>query len=184
MDTSALATLLVDILLTTPVDEISVKAQEVRQRIASNYKVLKGKSLGFSEAGRLASEIEIKNLLDEFFKDLLEQNKKMAERADTFSSELARQTVDLTDPNNVNLESLLHWKDMAEYHQARALNDYQMANLEWLLSSIKKNLPQLDTGDWFMEILSMCKEKRNQAVRANQDDNYIREWILKGLIHV
>ena len=37
------------------------------------------------------------------------------------------------------------------------LNEYQRANLRWLLQGCKRNFPQLDTGDWFLELMHMTE---------------------------
>lgn len=48
----------------------------------------------------------------------------------------------------------------------RELNDYQAANLRWLLRNIRTRLPGLDTGDWFGELLRMTED----SGRANCGD--------------
>jgi hypothetical protein len=59
------------------------------------------------------------------------------------------------------------------------MDDYQKANLHWLLKNLKRRFPYLDTGDWFMELFFLTQDA---PCRPNQTDEQFDEdvaWSLK-----
>lgn len=57
------------------------------------------------------------------------------------------------------------------------MNEYQRANLRWLLQGCKRNFPQLDTGDWFMELMHMTE---GVDVYPNANADYFDKAIVRA----